>query len=89
MSFMLAALRVLHIDTSHPPAKLAAYRGNGSLKTYQLRTARRVTHAAVKSGTAPGSRRPQRTEAGEGAGVGFERAIDRRLRAVVAPPFTR
>ncbi|MGH3951561.1 MAG: hypothetical protein ACRDSE_20990, partial [Pseudonocardiaceae bacterium] len=35
-SFMLAALRVLHVDTSHAPAQSAAIEGKAPLMAYQL-----------------------------------------------------
>jgi hypothetical protein len=37
---MLAALRVLHVDTSHTPAELAAIEERPSLLAYQLYPAR-------------------------------------------------
>jgi hypothetical protein len=33
---MLAALRVLHVDTSHAPARIAAIEERPYLETYQL-----------------------------------------------------
>jgi hypothetical protein len=54
-SFMLAALRVLHVDASHAPAKQAVIEGKAPLITYQLhpRVVERTGgtgHAAFGSG---------------------------------------
>jgi hypothetical protein len=47
-SFMLAALRVLHVDTSHAPAGSAAIEGKGPLTAYQLERVPQVVEGGLR-----------------------------------------
>ena len=65
---MLAALRVLHVDTSHAPARSAAIEGKAPRTTYQLTRRLLIRSVALL---------PDRVERGSSRAIGHGRAPGR------------